>query len=141
MSCYRLQNSHIITLSTQPQDSLPFTFFLDKKSTPGAPSYTPPITLRQRPKQKILLTSSIPSKRTSLSHRRHRQPVTTSDIETFNSTSATKFYCPPRTSNSLHLHSHHHASSSLASLDLSQSQQKYLLSHTNLTSRQQCVYT
>src|SRR3954453_10245368 len=111
-SCCRLQNSHIITLSIRPRDSPPFTFFSDRKSTPGAPSYTPPTTLRQRPKRKILPTSSTPSRRTSPPPKKHRQPATTNDIETFNSTSAIKFYYPPRISSSLHLHSHHHASSS-----------------------------
>src|SRR4051812_11186024 len=139
-SCYPLQNSHIITLSTQPRDSRRSTFFSDKKSTPGAPSCTPPTTLRQQPKQKILPTLSTPSKRTSLLHKKHRQPATTSDIEMFSLTSAIKFYYPPRTSSSLHLRSHHHASSFLASSDPSQSHQKYPLSHTNSTSWQQCEY-
>src|SRR3954447_9165079 len=114
-SCCPLQNSHIITLSTRPRDSRRSTSFSDKKSTPGAPSCTPSTTLRQRLKRKILLTLSTPSRRTSPLHKKHRQPVTTSDIETFNSISATKFYCLPRTSSLPHLRYHHHASFSLAS--------------------------
>src|SRR3954447_6318830 len=116
-SCCPLQNSHIITLSTQPRDSRRSTFFSDRKSTPGAPSYTPPTTLRQRPKRKTLPTSSTPSRRTSPPPKKHRQPATTSDIETFNSTSVIKFYCLPRTSSLPHLHYYHHASFSLASSD------------------------
>src|SRR4051794_30859172 len=111
MSYYRSPNLHIITLSTQPQGSPPFTFFSGKKSTPGAPSYTPPTTLRQRSKRKILPTSSTPSRRTSPPHKKHRQPAITSDIETFNSTSVTKFYYPPRTSNLLRLRCRRYASS------------------------------
>src|SRR3954453_4391855 len=117
-SCCRLQNSHIITLSIRPRDSPPFTFFSDRKSTPGAPSYTPPTTLRQRPKRKILLISSTLSRRTLPLPKKHRQPATTSDIKTFNSTSVIKFYCLPRTSSLPHLRYHHHASFSLASSDL-----------------------
>src|SRR3954447_14005270 len=140
-SCCPLQNSHIITLSTRPRDSRRSTSFSDKKSTPGAPSCTPSTTLRQRLKRKILPTLSTPSRRTSPLHKKHRQPITTSDIEKFNSTSATKFYCPPRTSNLPHLHCRHLANSFLALSAPSLSHQKYPLSYTNLTSRQQCKYT
>src|SRR3954447_5547425 len=106
-SCCRLLNSHIITLSTQPRDSLPFTFFSDKKLIPGALSCIPRTTQRQQPKRKTSQISSTSSRRTSSPHKKHKLSTTTSDIEMFNSTSAIKFYYLPRTSSSLHLHSHH----------------------------------
>src|SRR4051794_5584159 len=101
----------------------------------------PQIIQKLSSKPRILPIPSKPLKRTSSPLKKHKQQITTNIIGTSNSTLAIKFYYPPRISNSLHLHLLPHASFFRASSDPSQSRQKYLPSHTNSTSRQQCEYT
>src|SRR5436305_14699634 len=95
-------------------------------------------TIQKSPsKLRILPMSLNLSKRISPLHKYHKRQIITNTTVTFNSILVTKPCYPPRTSNSLHSHFPPHASSFLASSDPSQFQQKCLLSHTNLTSRQQ----